>query len=111
MPTASRRVPLPFLVPLLLAATLLLLAVSYLLGGSPVGRPRGTVYTNAPADERATAFSVVVNSDSITFNTKGFGHRVGMSQYGADAMALEGSTYRQILAHYYRGTILTTLEN
>ena len=60
---------------------------------------------------RSTAFSVVVNSDSITFNTKGFGHRVGMSQYGADAMALEGSTYRQILAHYYRGTILTTLEN
>ena len=60
---------------------------------------------------RSTAFSVVVNSDSITFNTKGFGHRVGMSQYGADAMALEGNTYRQILAHYYRGTILTTLEN
>ena len=60
---------------------------------------------------RSTAFSVVVKSDSITINTKGFGHRVGMSQYGADAMALEGNTYRQILAHYYRGTILTTLEN
>ena len=60
MPTASRRVPLPFLVPLLLAATLLLIGIAYLLGGSPAGRPRGTVYTNAPADERATAFSVVV---------------------------------------------------
>ena len=60
---------------------------------------------------RSTAFSVVVKSDSITINTKGFGHRVGMSQYGADAMALEGNTYRQILAHYYRGTTLTILEN
>ena len=60
MPTAPRRTILPFLVPLLLAATLLLIGIAYLLGGSPAGRPRGTVYTNAPADERATAFSVVV---------------------------------------------------
>ena len=60
MPTAPRRTILPFLIPLLLAATLLLIGIAYLLGGSPAGRPRGTVYTNAPADERATAFSVVV---------------------------------------------------
>ena len=60
MSTAPRRTILPFLVPLLLAATLLLIGIAYLLGGSPAGRPRGTVYTNAPADERATAFSVVV---------------------------------------------------
>ena len=60
---------------------------------------------------RSTAFSVTVNSNSVQITTKGFGHRVGMSQYGADAMALEGNTYRQILTHYYRGTILTTLEN
>jgi stage II sporulation protein D len=47
----------------------------------------------------------------ITITTRGFGHRVGMSQYGADAMALNGSTYPQILAHYYRGTSLSILEN
>ena len=58
---------------------------------------------------RSTAFMVSVTSDSVSITTKGFGHRVGMSQYGADAMALEGSDYRQILAHYYRGTTLTTL--
>ena len=60
MPTATRRVPLPFLVPLTAAVTLLLIGIAYLLGGSPTGRPRGTVYANATADGNSTAFSVVV---------------------------------------------------
>ena len=58
---------------------------------------------------RSTAFSVSVGED-ITITTLGYGHRVGMSQYGADAMALDGQDYTQILAHYYQGTVLTTLE-
>lgn len=53
---------------------------------------------------RSTAFSVSFHDDTITFHTRGFGHRVGMSQYGANAMAEEGRTYREILAHYYLGT-------
>jgi len=53
---------------------------------------------------RSTVFTVSVDGDTILFQTKGYGHRVGMSQYGADAMALSGSDYRQILNHYYRGT-------
>lgn len=60
MPTASRRAPLPFLVPLLLAVTLLFWGVAYLLGGSPTGRPQGTVYASASTDEPTAAFSVVV---------------------------------------------------
>ena len=56
---------------------------------------------------RSTVFQVVVSAQTITFETKGYGHRVGMSQYGADAMAAEGCSYAQILAHYYRGTQLT----
>ena len=62
MPTAHRRVslPVPVLIPLLAAATLLLCGIAYLLGGSPTGRPRGTVYANATADGKSTAFSVVV---------------------------------------------------
>lgn len=55
---------------------------------------------------RSTAFALTVAGDTVTITTKGFGHRVGMSQYGADAMALEGNTYRQIIAHYYPGTEL-----
>lgn len=55
---------------------------------------------------RSTAFVITIVGDRVTVTTKGFGHRVGMSQYGADAMALKGSTYDEILAHYYQGTAL-----
>lgn len=55
---------------------------------------------------RSTNFTVTAAENEIIFHTKGYGHRVGMSQYGADAMALDGYTYCQILAHYYSGTTL-----
>ena len=55
---------------------------------------------------RSTAFTITHDDTGVIFETRGYGHRVGMSQYGADAMALEGSTYREILAHYYPGTQL-----
>ncbi len=54
----------------------------------------------------STAFSVVPAGDTVHIYTKGFGHRVGMSQYGAEAMAVSGSDYTAILAHYYPGTAL-----
>ncbi len=53
---------------------------------------------------RSTAFVITVVGNTVTITTKGFGHRVGMSQYGAEAMAVKGNNYRQILSHYYRGT-------
>ena len=56
---------------------------------------------------RSTAFRVECMENSVTIITRGYGHRVGMSQYGADAMAASGSTYPEILAHYYQGTVLT----
>ena len=59
---------------------------------------------------RSTAFEVTVTGKTITFTTRGFGHRVGMSQYGAQAMAKAGSTCAQILAHYYTGTELVREE-
>ena len=55
---------------------------------------------------RSTAFEIAVSGDTITVTTRGFGHRVGMSQYGAQAMAQEGSSFSDILAHYYTGTEL-----
>lgn len=57
---------------------------------------------------RSTAFTISVAGNTVHIATKGFGHRVGMSQYGADAMALTGKDYRQILQHYYPGTELKT---
>jgi stage II sporulation protein D len=53
---------------------------------------------------RSTIFFVSVEDGIITFHTRGFGHRVGMSQYGANAMALAGRDYQQILQYYYQGT-------
>lgn len=57
---------------------------------------------------RSTAFVISVIGNTVTITTKGFGHRVGMSQYGADAMAVQGSSYQEILSYYYRGTELVT---
>ena len=56
---------------------------------------------------RSTAFSMHATADKIYISTRGFGHRVGMSQYGAEAMAVRGSDYQEILSHYYPGTQLT----
>lgn len=54
----------------------------------------------------STAFSIVPEGETVHIYTRGFGHRVGMSQYGAEAMAVSGSDYIKILAHYYPGTEL-----
>ena len=51
---------------------------------------------------RSTVFEIVIHNQTVEINTKGFGHRVGMSQYGADAMAVQGADYIAILQHYYK---------
>lgn len=58
---------------------------------------------------RSTNFLISCVGESVTITTKGYGHRVGMSQYGADAMAVDGSTYQEILAYYYPGTQIGTV--
>ena len=54
-------------------------------------------------DLRSTAFVISLVGDTVTITTKGFGHRVGMSQYGADAMAVSGADFKEILKYYYKG--------
>jgi stage II sporulation protein D len=46
---------------------------------------------------------------TFVFTGQGFGHGVGLSQWGAQGMALGGASYQQILAHYYVGTSLTSV--
>ena len=58
---------------------------------------------------RSTAFNIQTDAAGVTVTTRGYGHRVGMSQYGADAMAAGGSSYGEILMYYYRGTELKRL--
>ena len=55
---------------------------------------------------RSTSFQVHTDGQTVAFTTQGYGHRVGMSQYGANAMAEAGSTWQEILQHYYPGTTL-----
>lgn len=59
---------------------------------------------------RSTVFSVTVKHDVVFFHTRGQGHRVGMSQYGAEAMAAEGNSWEEILRYYYTGVDLISID-
>lgn len=56
----------------------------------------------------STDFSWVRKGDEIIITTKGYGHGVGMSQYGANFMAKQGKTYDQIVKYYYRGVEISS---
>ena len=50
---------------------------------------------------RSADFDVTYDDEQAVIKTRGYGHGVGMSQYGANAMASAGSTWREIISHYY----------
>ncbi len=52
---------------------------------------------------KSSSFNIEVEEDQVVFTTYGYGHGVGLSQYGADYMARQGYNYMQILNHYYTG--------
>ena len=52
---------------------------------------------------RSTDFDAEISSNGVNFTTRGYGHGVGMSQYGANGMAKSGYSFEQILNHYYLG--------
>lgn len=52
---------------------------------------------------RSADFTIDYSDGEFTFTTHGYGHGVGMSQYGANSMALEGATWQDIIKHYYPG--------
>ncbi len=58
---------------------------------------------------RSTNFSVDVNKDGVAFEGFGWGHGVGLCQWGAYFMAKEGRSYKEILKHYYPGSDVETL--
>ena len=59
---------------------------------------------------RSACFEVKYVGEEIVLTTKGYGHGVGMSQYGANAMAAEGKTWREIIGHYYKNCDITELK-
>ncbi|MDD2181267.1 MAG: stage II sporulation protein D [Bacilli bacterium] len=55
---------------------------------------------------RSADFDITFENGKVVFTTFGFGHGVGMSQYGANGMANDGYNYKEIMSHYYPGTTL-----
>ncbi len=67
------------------------------------GKETLAVQSTPAAQNTQSASDPVVSADSYTFSGRGWGHNVGMSQYGAKAMAEQGKTYKEILQFYYTG--------
>ncbi len=59
---------------------------------------------------RSTDFEISKDDDTVKITTKGYGHGVGMSQYGANALANSGKNYRDILTYYYQNTKIKNYE-
>ena len=72
----------------------------------------GNIYTGVEVRTllklRSSDFEIIRNNVGIVFKTRGYGHGVGMSQYGANGMAKNGYSYDQILKHYYKGVTIQT---
>ena len=88
-----------------------ILVLGYSEGGNIAKIAIGTKeYTGREVREilglRSAAFSIVNRGGVITFTTYGHGHGVGMSQHGANAMALLGYDYVEILKHFYQNVTL-----
>lgn len=62
----------------------------------------GTVVTKL--NLKSNHFTISQDGNTVHIITKGYGHGVGMSQYGAQGMALKGYNYQEILSYYYQGT-------
>ena len=58
---------------------------------------------------RSTNFEIIKQDGKITFKVKGYGHRVGMSQTGADSLAKQGKSYEDIIHHFYANVEITNL--
>jgi stage II sporulation protein D len=58
---------------------------------------------------RSTDFTMMRKGDKVVVNTKGWGHGVGMSQYGANGMAKHGKSYEQIIKYYYQGVSISNI--
>ncbi len=58
---------------------------------------------------RSTNFDITIDGDNIKFSVIGYGHGVGMSQTGADALAKQGLNYVDIIKHFYIGIEITNM--
>ncbi len=73
------------------------------------GTPLKGTHLRSALGLRSSAFTVAYANDAFTFTVSGYGHGVGMSQYGANVYAKQGRSYAEILAHYYPDTQLSSI--
>ena len=60
---------------------------------------------------KSTNFTFSIDGDNVTFSVTGYGHGVGMSQTGADALAKSGSTFEEIIKHFYTNVEIVELNS
>ncbi|MBQ8533438.1 MAG: stage II sporulation protein D [Clostridia bacterium] len=60
---------------------------------------------------RSATFAVALNEDTFTFTVRGYGHGVGMSQFGANYMSELGADYKEILCWYYKGCEIKNIQD
>lgn len=75
----------------------------------------GKVFTGREVREKlqlqSADFQLARKGDHIVVETKGYGHGVGMSQYGANGMAIEGKQYEEIVKHFYKGVEISKADS
>ena len=74
----------------------------------------GKKYTGAQIRElfnlKSAAFDIAFKNDKFIFSVSGYGHGVGMSQFGANYLAQQGSDYKEIINAFYRNVEIITLK-
>ena len=84
-------------------------AKAILVNGKPVSAPSFRIQIGANRLKSTLIDSVEAEGDQVTFTGRGFGHGVGLSQWGAYQMAEEGRTAPQILQRYFPGVGIVEL--
>lgn len=74
------------------------------------GTPMGGTQLRGLLGLRSTHFTADYVDGVFTFTVSGYGHGVGMSQYGANVYAKQGWDYKEILEHYYPNTVLSSIQ-
>lgn len=69
---------------------------------------KGTIF-RTKLGIRSTDLDIKINGDEVVITTRGYGHGVGLSQYGANEMAKLGYNYKDILKHYYTGVEINSI--
>lgn len=84
-------------------------AVSFLVNGQEVSAPSFRLSIGASKLKSTLIHSITLDGEGVVFTGSGFGHGVGMSQWGAYAMAKDGADAEEIIEHYYAGVELKKL--